>query len=164
VSLAREQRRSGATPVRLRRVQADGFLDLASIHALVERRAAERFAEVGLEGITPQQSNVLLALFQERRALTAREISRALAVSEVTVSRFVKALMSNGWVERSVAPGDARARPLAPTRKAREAFGRFLDVSNGLFDEAFEGLTVEEIERHADVLRRIRTNLSQSPR
>jgi ABC-type branched-subunit amino acid transport system ATPase component len=37
-------------------------------------------------------------------------------------------------------------------------------VSNGLFDEAFAGLTVEEIERHAEVLRRIRTNLSQSPR
>ena len=159
-----DKRPAGRPPVELRSVQANGFLDLASIQALVERRAAERFVECGLEGITPQQSNVLLALFQHRGPMTGREIARTLAVSEVTVSRFVKALMANGWVERSVASTDARARPLAPTRKARDAFGRFLQVSNSMFDAAFAGFTEAEIQHHVQALHRIRQNLSQPPR
>jgi MarR family transcriptional regulator for hemolysin len=145
--------------VRLRRVQADGYLDLAGVHALIERRVAGLFAEQGLVGITPQQSNVLLLLFQEKRPMTAREIARSLEVSEVTVGRFIKALEQNGWIERRPCPDDARAMFVEPTLTARRAFPLFCSVSNALLDEAFRGFEPEEIERQAAFLHRVRTNL-----
>ena len=145
--------------VRLRRVQADGYLDLAGVHALVERRVASLFAEHGLVDITPQQSNVLLVLFQEKRPMTAREIARSLEVSEVTVGRFIKALQTRGWIERRPCPEDARALHVEPTSLARRAFPVFCHVSNLLLDEAFRGFEPEEVERQAAFLHRVRTNL-----
>jgi DNA-binding MarR family transcriptional regulator len=146
--------------VRLRRVQAGGYLDLAGVHALIERRVAALFAENGLQGITPQQSNVLLVLFQERRPMMAREIARQLEVSEVTVGRFIKALDQNGWVARRPCPDDARAILVEPTAVARQAFPLFRRVSNALLDEAFQGFSAEEIASQAGFLHRVRANLA----
>lgn len=146
-------------PVKLRRVQADGFLDLAGVHALIERRVANLFVEHGLTGITPQQSNVLLVLFQEKRPMTAREIARSLEVSEVTVGRFIKALETNGWIERRPCPEDARAWHVEPTLQARQAFPVFCHVSNVLLDEAFRGFEPEEVQRQAAFIHQIRRNL-----
>ncbi len=146
-------------PLRLRRVQADGYLDLAGVHALIERRVAQLFAESGLVGITPQQSNVLLVLFQEKRPMTARDVARALEVSEVTVSRFLKALAQNGWISRRPCPGDARATHIEPTPQARQAFPLFRRVSNRLLDEAFQGFEPAQIEALAGHIHHVRTNL-----
>ena len=81
-----------------------------------------------------------MVLFQGREPLTARELSRRMGYSGVTVSRFVKALAQAGWLERSPDPTDGRAYLLTPTAKARDALPRFIGVSNALLDDADRAL------------------------
>src|SRR5690606_18854916 len=88
------QRRSGLPPevLRLRRVQADAFLALTRIQRAIEQRLSVLFEAEGLSDVTPAQANALMILFQERRPLTARVLAGHMALSEVTVGRFVRAL------------------------------------------------------------------------
>jgi DNA-binding MarR family transcriptional regulator len=153
---------------RFKRRQAELWLDLSRIHSFMDRRVATLFVDEGLEGITPAQSSVLLVLFQHAGApeterggpMTVRRLARELGVSEVTVSRFVKALVQNGWVERNRNPDDQREFFLAPTGRAREALPAFITVSNGLLDCAFRGLDREEVEGVLRLMERIRDNLT----
>ena len=143
----------------LRRAQATAMLDLGRIHAVVQRRAAALFTEVGLDDITPAQSNVLMLLFNTREPLTARQIHRAIGVAEPTVCRFIKALQSNGWIDRRKDPNDARAILVEPSEKAREALPTFIRVSNTLLDELFDGFTKTEVRQMVSNAQRMTANL-----
>ncbi len=145
----------------LRVLQTETFLEFARLAAIQHRRLGELFLRAELGEITPQQSRALMVLFQARAPLTARELSGRMGCSEVTISRFVRALDKAGWVERRQDPADKRAWFLTPTPKAREAFPRFIRVSNELLDEIFTGFERGEIEQLADVVGRIRTNLGE---
>lgn len=145
----------------LRVLQTETFLEFARLAAIQHQRLRELFLRAELGEITPQQSRALMVLFQAREPLTARELSQRMGLSEVTISRFVKALRNAGWVERQQDPNDKRAFLLTPTPKARDAFPRFIRVSNDLLDEIFDGFSREDIESLAEVVGRIRANLGE---
>ena len=142
----------------LRRLQADLLLALTRIRRQTERLAGERLEAAKLE-VTSAQANAMLALFQARRPMTARQLAEALGVTEVTVARFVKALEAGAWVARVPDPSDARAMLLSPTKKARDALPRFIAVSNAMLDAAFAGFERAELDALAAVVERIRANL-----
>jgi len=142
-----------------RRVQAETFLNFAQLSRTVDRLIAELFEREGLSDVTPAQGGALMILFQERAAMTARQLAERMGLSQVTVGRFVKALHAGGWISRDADPNDARAILLRPTRKAMRALPRFIRVSNQLFDHAFEGLSEGTIRRIFATTVRLRKNL-----
>lgn len=146
-----------------RRVQADTFLNFAQLGRMVDRLVAEMFVEHGLQDVTPAQGGALMILFQERAPMTARQLAERMGLSQVTVGRFVKALHAAGWISRQADPTDARAMLLRPTRKAMRALPRFIQVSNALFDRAFEGFGEGSIRRIAATTERLRANLQPEP-
>ena len=143
----------------LRRIQADTFVDLARIHRTIDRRVAQLFEEVGLQEVTPAQATVLQTLVTARKPLTARQVAHHLALSEVTVGRFVRSLEANGWLKRERDPSDSRAMLLKPTERTYRELPHFLVVSNGLLDEAFAGMTPEAITALGVQLSRVQANL-----
>ena len=143
----------------LRRLQTDTFLEFARLANIHQLRLIELFARADLGNITPQQSRALMVLFQARKPMTGRELSRQMGCSEVTISRFVKALVQAHWVERNQDPNDGRAYLLTPTAKARDALPRFVSVSNDLLDQIFSGFSKAQIESLSGAMDRIRTNL-----
>jgi MarR family transcriptional regulator for hemolysin len=156
-----EVKREIAPQLAARREQVEAYLELTRIQQQIERRSRALFAAEGeLQDVTPAQANVLLVLMQERRPLTARRLSEQLALSEVTVGRFIAALERHGWVERQRDPKDARARLIHPTARTREAMPRFIAVANALLDQSFAGLVPEQLRRLGGVLARIGANLS----
>lgn len=148
-----------STDLELRRLQADVLLDLQRIRHASERRVGELLAAEGLE-VTPAQANVLLILIQKRVPLTARQLAAEMALSEVTVGRFVRALEEAGWLERERDPSDSRAILVQPTARARSALPRFIAVSNALQDVAFAGFDRAKIEAIAHTAARVRRNLT----
>jgi len=142
----------------VRRKQVEAYLNLARIHQTLDRRAAALFEEQGLKGVTPAQSNVLLLLMHKTGRVTARWLARQLAISEVTVGRFIRALQQNGWIERRKDPDDGRAVLIEPTKKTLEAMPTFISVANGLLDQAFSGFSQAEIERISATAQRLRDN------
>ena len=78
------------------------------------------------------------------------------------MSRFVKALVHAEWVARTPDPEDGRAFLLRPTPKAREAFPRFVHISNLLLDQIFAGFSTEELDALESAMERIRRNLDET--
>ena len=143
----------------LRRVQTRAFIDLGRIRHASERLVEGLLARAELADITPAQANALMVLVNARQPLTAAQLARELALSEVTVGRFVRAMEEAGWIERTRDPADSRALLLEPTARAREALPRYIRVSNDLLDQAFAGFDRDEVERIAAVLAKVRANL-----
>lgn len=149
------------TERRQRRAQVETFLDLTRIQQLVERRSAGFFAREGLEDVTPPQANVLLVLMQEGRPLTARRLAERLALSEVTIGRFLTHLERHGWIEREPDPRDRRARLVRPTARTRRTLPRFIAVANTLLDQAFVGFAETELTSLGEAVARVSQNLRE---
>ena len=148
------------TALSIRRRQIESFIVLQRLHSAVEQRTKAHFSNENIRDITPSQANVLMVLFQRRRAMTARDVHRELGVSEVTISRLVSALVDNGWVEKTINPEDRRAALLAPTYKAREHLSGFINVANCLLDDTFAGIDAETLHTLNRAILRIEENLT----
>ena len=143
----------------LRRIQADAFVRIARIRRALERRTEALLADAGIDDITPAQTHTLMVLFHAREPMNACSVAEALGVSQVTVSRFLKALAAAGWVQRERDPNDSRAYLLRPTPKAYDGLRRLVHVFNAVHDEAFAGFSPDEIRRSAAWVERIDRNL-----
>jgi DNA-binding MarR family transcriptional regulator len=124
---------------------------------------AALFREEGINNITPRQANVLIILFNEGAPMGARRIAERLALSEVTVGRFVHALADAGWVTRTKSDADARTVLIEPTSKAFETLPRFIKVSNQLLDLVFSGFDKAEMKTLGAFLERLAANLGEGP-
>jgi DNA-binding MarR family transcriptional regulator len=142
-----------------RRRQTEAMVVLGRLHRVIERRAGALLADQGLHGITPAQANVMMILFQAGAPMRARTVARTMGVSEVTVGRFVQALVRESWLERREDPSDGRAKLLEPTSKAYSALPRFIAVSNTVLDAAFEGIDPATGSVLAEAVARISSNL-----
>ena len=130
------------TDVALRAKQVDVYLMASRIVRTIDQRVTDKLAAQGLD-VTSAQVNVLVVLIQARRALSGAELARAMALSEVTVGRLVRTLAERGWVTREPDPSDRRAWSVAPTQRTYDEFPRFLDIVNGLSEEAWVGIDEE---------------------
>lgn len=126
-----------ANELQYRLLQAETYLSIERILRSVKKRMESRFNEAGLHDVTPQQAKVLMLLFQAKGVLNAKDLADELAISPVTVSRFVNALEDNGWLKRTPQPKDARAMSIQLTDKAYKALPQFASISNQLMDEVF---------------------------
>ncbi len=134
------------------------MIDFGRVTYATERWGAEHFADYGLEGITPTQARALMVLVHGRASLTARELADQLGVSQVTVSRFVKALMAGGWLERVRDTRDRRAWRLHPTARTMAALPAFIAVTNDVMDRLFAGLTEAQFDALAETVAHLRRN------
>ena len=150
---------SSTSSLHRRREQVETYLELTRIQQHIDRRSRGLFAAHGLDDVTPAQANVLLVLMQERRPLTARRLAELLALSEVTVGRFVATLERRGWIARRPDPRDRRARLLHPTDKTRAAMPTFISIANALLDESFAGLDPDALRALAETLAKVRRNV-----
>ncbi len=145
----------------LRRVQTQIVLDLQRLRNATERRIGELLVVQELTPITPAQANALMVLVNAREPLTGADLARRLGLSEVTVGRFVKALVDGEWVAREKDPEDGRRLLLTPTGKTREALPRFVAVSNRMLDEVFAGWSAGDVEDLGVRMAQLRGRLEQ---
>ncbi len=141
-----------------RRAETGMVLEFARIASLVDQRVKALFAQHGLD-VTPQQSRVLMVLFEARAPLTARELAGRMGLAEPTMARFVKSLEAGGWLTRARDPGDQRCWMLHPTEQARAALPRFIAVSNAVMDRLFADLEVGDVARLAEQVSTLRAKL-----
>jgi DNA-binding MarR family transcriptional regulator len=147
--------------IALRRRQTEVMLAFSRVNQLILKRSGELLGDRGFQTITPSQANALIVLFNARRPMNARELARELAVSEVTVSRFLRKMEEEGWVERTPDPADGRSMLLRTTAYARSRFLDLAEVSNALLDSIFGGLAHADLDRLASVVQRVQSNLGR---
>lgn len=128
-----------------RRFQTEAMLTFSRVHQQILRRTARRLEEAGIAGITPAQANALIVLFNARGPINAQALAAALGVTEVTVSRLLRRMEDDGWVERAQDPRDGRAMLIQTTPMARARFGELVQVSNHVLDDLFGELSREQL-------------------
>jgi DNA-binding MarR family transcriptional regulator len=94
-------------------------------HLAIVRPLAERF------DLTPSRFEVLYAI-RERRGARQTDISRALGVTPVTISRMIKRLEELGLVARVTSPTDRRAKVVELTPEGLARVTRAAPAFEGL--------------------------------
>ena len=145
-----------------RRRQTEALVGLSRIHRVIESTGRGLLVREEIDGITPAQANALMILFESEAHMTARQLALKMGISQVTVGRFIRALIAAGWVKRMRDPVDARAWLLSPTARAYRELPAFIRVSNGVLDAAFQGMGVGELRALATAMDRVRCNLESS--
>ena len=124
-------------------------------HAL--RRSFDRRAAT--LGVTRAQWKVLFRLSRQP-GLRQVELADKLDVEPITLSRIIDRLAEAGLVERTPDPADRRAWRLQVTEKAQPLIAKLRKLADGLIDDAFKGLSDDEMNRMRVNLARIRENLA----
>ncbi len=142
-----------------RRFQTEAMLTFSRVHQQILRRTARRLEEAGIDGITPAQANALIVLFNARGPINAQALAAALGVTEVTVSRLLRRMEDDGWVERAQDPRDGRAMLIQTTPMARARFGELVQVSNHVLDDLFGELSREQLSQLGELVSVIQAGL-----
>ena len=124
-------------------------------HAL--RRAFDRRAAT--LGVTRAQWKVLFRL-SRTPGLRQVELADILDVEPITLSRIIDRLEEAGLVERLRDPDDRRAWRLEITTKAQPLIAKLRALAEELMDEAFAGLSEDELALMRSKLAKIRDNIA----
>ena len=88
------------------------------------------------------------------------ELADKLDVEPITLSRIIDRLAEAGLVERTADPTDRRAWRLQVTDAAQPLIAKLRTLADGLIDDAFKGLSEDELNIVRGNLARIRENLA----
>ena len=124
-------------------------------HAL--RKAFDRRAAT--LGVTRAQWKVLFRLSRQP-GLRQVELADRLDVEPITLSRIVDRLEEAGLVERTADPSDRRAWRLQVTPKAEPLIEKLRRLADVLVEEAFDGMSPQDLEFVRGKLARVRENLA----
>lgn len=111
-------------------------------------------------GVTRTQWRVLMSLARHE-GCNQGALAEMLEVEPITLCRMVDRLQDAGLVERRPDPQDRRARLLYLQPNAGPILADLEKIGAELLEDAVEGIGDQDLGKLADMLERIRTNLSQ---
>lgn len=109
--------------------------------------------------ITPEQWAIIKQLLQEE-GISQKELSIAVRKDQNTTKAIVDKLTNKGYIHREGNPLDKRAFILTLTPKAREIAPKLSRLDEEMIDTLKEGLSSEELDTLANILKKIQRNLS----
>ena len=133
-----------------------GFV-LHDVARLLRKRFDQRARALGL---TRAQWQVLAHLARSE-GISQTALADILEIENITLGRLVDRLEESGWVARRVCGDDRRVRRLHLTEKAKPILGRMRALGEETRAEALSGLTPSEQAALLNMLRHVRTNLSE---
>ena len=110
-------------------------------------------------GVTGPQARLLLNL-SRRPGENQGFYAEQLEVEPITLCRMVDRLEEAGMVERRRDPADRRAWQLHLTAKSQKVVAKLQQSVDSLVDDMLCGLTLQEREEFARLLKTVGTNLS----
>ena len=110
-------------------------------------------------GVTGPQARLLLNL-SRRPGENQGFYAEQLEVEPITLCRMVDRLEEAGMVERRRDPADRRAWQLHLTAKSEKVVAKLQQSVDSLVDDMLCGLTLQEREEFARLLKTVGTNLS----
>ncbi|KAB7648293.1 MarR family winged helix-turn-helix transcriptional regulator [Polymorphobacter fuscus] len=110
-------------------------------------------------GVSRAQWQVLFVL-SRTEGINQAGLAEALDVETITVGRMVDRLADAGLVERRADPADRRAWRLHLTERAHPILAELRLVADQVMDEMLGGFDAQERAALADLLGRVRANLS----
>ena len=133
---------------------------LARAHAAISAHATE---DASRNGLTLAEFGILEALYH-RGPMLLGEVQRRILVSSGGITFLVDRLTAKGLVERRSCPSDRRARYAALTPQGESLVAETFPVHAAVLSRVMSGLTPEEQERAADLIRTLGLHAASEPR
>ena len=114
-----------------------------------------RMAELGLH---QSHHSVLITLYKEQ-GISQEKLSRKLNVDKATVTRSIKKLLEDGFVERRLDKDDKRSYLLYVTEKGEEIRPDIEAMFREWNDIVLEGFSDEEVDQVVGYMKRISSNV-----
>ncbi|QIG81944.1 MarR family transcriptional regulator [Sphingosinithalassobacter tenebrarum] len=129
---------------------------------ILARQLGRRFDQsVENQGLSRAKFGVI-AVVSRHPGATQRLIAEILEVTEVTAGRLIERLCQDGYLERRANEGDRRAHCVYLTPAATPVLERLGEIASEQENEAFEGISEDELEMLAGLLERMSANISEA--
>ena len=112
-------------------------------------------------GLSRAQWSVL-AILANHEGVSQSQISQELEIEKSTAGRLIDQVEKNGWIERRPIPGDRRLWSIHLTDQARQLLVEIERVVLHAREEMLRGLSAEQQDTLTDLLRTLKTNLSDA--
>ncbi|MCI5223338.1 MAG: MarR family transcriptional regulator [Candidatus Electrothrix sp. AR4] len=112
-------------------------------------------------GISPSQF-LALANLTAFGPLSQSELAERLSITGATTARLIDRLERDEWVRRERDPDDQRIKMVIPTDKAAGIWEEISQTGREVLNQAYQGISPEELETVKRVLKHIRKNLANS--
>ena len=103
----------------------------------------------------------LMAVLGERDSATQRDLVSATAMDKVSVNRASKALTDRGLIIRAPNPADGRSHHLTLSPTGRELYEQIVPLAVSIETELQQALGLEDARLLADILHKLRDQVSQ---
>ena len=105
----------------------------------------------------------ILMLLDDKNPSSVGELARRSVSKMPTVTRMLTRMEDQGLVKRRALNDDRRIIEIHITPKARKALKMVQSIGKGVYERAFEGVNISDINRATATLKKIRENLNRSP-
>lgn len=140
-------------------MKTDNTIHLISrIHEKANAFLVEQLRGQGMNDLAPSHGDILAALFK-RDEVTMTEIATLIHRDRSTVTQLVRKLERKGYVFSRENAADRRSSVVCLTEKGRSLEPFFKQVSEDLYAMAYSGMTVEEISRFQQLVRKVYHNM-----
>lgn len=112
-------------------------------------------------GLSRAQWSVL-AILANHEGVSQSQISQELEIEKSTAGRLIDQVEKSGWIERRPIPGDRRLWSIHLTDQARQLLVEIERVVLHAREEMLRGLSEEQQTTLTDLLRTLKTNLSDA--
>lgn len=112
-------------------------------------------------GLSRAQWSVL-AILANHEGVSQSQISQELEIEKSTAGRLIDQVEKSGWIERRPIPGDRRLWSIHLTDQARPLLVEIERVVLHAREEMLRGLSEEQQNTLNDLLRTLKTNLSDA--
>lgn len=137
--------------------------DALSFHGWLTHKAFWEVLERKLKGtgLSPVQY-LALGYLMSPEPMIQSYLAESLSITVPTCVRLIDRLERDGFVTRQADPHDARMKLLRPTVKAAGLWEDIGHLGPELLEDAYEGISAEEIDTVKRVLARVRQNYERS--
>lgn len=130
------------------------------VHVL-KRQLHEQIEQLGLP-IAPMHVRVI-KIISKQSPCTAMDVVNFLNRDKAQVTRLIKTLIEEGFIEKRPNPEDKRSQCLLTTERGNEVLAKIKAVDAEIFQKMTLNVSEEELETFQLVAGKLAENLSQKP-
>lgn len=137
-----------------------GVIDLiARIREQANTIILEELRSRGIDDILPAQGRALAVLYEADGPIPIKTVIESAGRVKSTITVMIRNLEKNEYVSRMPCPDDGRSVLVSLTKKGRELFPAFQEISERLIDAVYGDIPEGEREVLMDLLTRMDGNL-----
>lgn len=125
---------------------------------IMSRFVEKNLAEKGLDGLISAHGNILAVLYRSSSPMTMGDIAARIGRDKSTVTPLAEKLVRLGYIEKVPGSRDRRNVYLVLTEKGRSLRPIFEDISEQLFQTAWDHFSIREKEDFLESLKKIYLN------